>query len=408
MIGSYKKVVLAYSGGLDTSVMVKWLIENYNCEVIAFSANLGQGEDLEAIRQKALACGASKAIIEDLRDEFAENFIIPALQSGAIYEGKYPLATALGRPLIARRMVEIAHEEKADAVAHGSTGKGNDQVRFDVSTMALDPEIAVLAPVRDWELKSRQEEIDYAQNHNIPITVTKEKPYSIDRNLWGISIECGELEDPWQEPSKDIYHIVIPPALAPDKPTHIEVSFEGGRPIELNGQRMNLVELIEELNLVAGRNGVGLLDLVENRLVGIKSREVYEAPAATVLHAAHNELENLILDRETYHFKEHLALKYADLIYNGLWFSPLREALDAFVGTTQKDVTGTVRLMLYKGNCVPTGRKSPNSLYDLDLATYEASDTFDHKAGEAFSKIWGLPLKVKAHKMKNRQNSGEK
>ncbi len=408
MSKKFRKVVLAYSGGLDTSVMVKWLIDNYGCEVIAFSADLGQDEDLAAIKQKAVACGAVKAVIEDLKEEFARDFVVPSLKAGAIYEGKYPLATALGRPLIAKRLVEIAREEKADAVAHGSTGKGNDQVRFDVSVMALDPDLAVLAPVRTWELKSRQEEIDYAQKHNIPVPVTKEKPYSIDKNLWGISIEAGALEDPWMEPPKDIYHIVIPPCLAPDKPTHIEVGFEAGTPSEFNGKRMPLVDIIRELNLVAGRNGVGLIDLVENRLVGIKSREVYEAPAATVLHAAHNELENLILDRETFHFKQMVALKYAEMIYYGLWFSPLKEALDAFVESTQKDITGTVRLTLYKGNCVPTGRKSPNSLYDVHLATYDASDTFDHKTGEAFTKIWGLPLKTKARVRKSRGKTADK
>jgi argininosuccinate synthase len=394
MKDTYKKVVLAYSGGLDTSVMVKWLIENYNCEVITFSADLGQGDDLEAIRQKALACGASQAVVEDLQKEFAENYILPALKAGALYEGKYPLATALGRPLIARRMAEIAREVGADAAAHGSTGKGNDQVRLDASIMAIEPDLKVLAPVRDWELKSREEEIDYAEKHGIPVTATREKPYSIDRNMWGVSIECGELEDPWLEPPKDIYLMTIPPSLAPDEPTHLEISFEGGRPVGLDGRKMNLVDLIGELNLVAGRNGVGLVDLVENRLVGIKSREVYEAPAATVLHTAHRELERLVLDRETTHYKSCQSHKYAELVYYGLWFSPLREAMDAFNDVIQKNMTGTVRLMLYKGNCIPTGRKSPFSLYDMDLATYEAGDTFDHQAGEGFSKIWGLPLLI--------------
>jgi argininosuccinate synthase len=399
MKGSYRKVVLAYSGGLDTSVMVKWLIENYGCEVVTYSANLGQDEDLDAIREKALSCGAVKAIVEDLQEEFAAEYVLPALKANAIYEGKYPLATALGRPLIAARLVEIARAEGADAVAHGSTGKGNDQVRFDVSVMALDPDLAVLAPVRTWEFKSREEEIEYAQKHAIAVPVTKEKPYSLDKNLWGISIECGVLEDPWAEPPKDIYSMTIPPALAPDKPTHVEIGFEAGRPIELNGRPMGLVELIKELNIIAGRNGIGLVDLVENRLVGIKSREVYEAPAGTVLHTAHRELEHLVLDRETFHYKQGVALKYAELVYFGLWFSPLREALDAFVQSTQRTVTGTVRLMLYKGNCVPIGRRSPYSLYDLELATYEAADTFDHKTGEAFCKVWGLPLKVRARVM---------
>jgi argininosuccinate synthase len=405
MKGSFRKVVLAYSGGLDTSVMVTWLQENYGCQVVTLSADLGQDEDLEAIRGKALACGAVKAVVADLREEFAEEFVLPALKAGAVYEKKYPLATALGRPLIARKLVEVAREEGADAVAHGSTGKGNDQVRFDVSVMALDPDLAVIAPVRTWELKSRQEEIEYAQKRNIPVPVTKDRPYSIDRNLWGTSIEAGDLEDPWAEPSKDIYQLVIPPVLAPDKPVHVEVGFEAGRPVELNGRRLPLPELIAELNLVAGRNGVGLVDLVENRLVGIKSREVYEAPGATALHLAHRELEHLVLDRETFHYKELVALKYAELVYYGLWFSPLREALDAFVAQTQKQISGTVRLMLYKGNCVPTGRKSPNSLYDLHLATYDASDTFDHHTGEAFCKVWGLPLKTLA-RVRKRQTKG--
>ncbi len=396
MTPSVKKVVLAYSGGLDTSVMVKWLIEHYGCQVITLSADLGQDEDLEAIRSKALACGASKAVVEDLREVFARDYVLPALQAGAVYERKYFLATALGRPLIAQRMVELARREGADAVAHGSTGKGNDQVRFDVSVMALDPDLAILAPVRTWELKSRDEEIEYAQVHGIPIPVTKEKPYSIDKNLWGISIEAGNLEDPWVEPPKDIYHMVTPPTLAPDNPTHVEIYFETGVPVALNGRTLGLPELIAELNLLAGRNGVGLVDLVENRLVGIKSREVYEAPAATVLHAAHRELECLVLDRETLHQKEQLAIRYAEQIYYGLWFAPLRRALDGFVRETERDITGTVRLMLYKGNCVPTGRKSPNSLYDLHLATYDARDTFDHRAGEAFCKVWGLPLRTMA------------
>jgi len=392
MKDTFKKVVLAYSGGLDTSVMVRWLIENYNCEVITFSADLGQGDDLEAIRQKALACGASQAVVEDLQKEFAENYVLPALKAGALYEGKYPLATALGRPLIAKRLAEIARETGADAAAHGSTGKGNDQVRLDASIMAIEPDLKVLAPVRHWELKSREEEIDYAEKYGIPVSATREKPYSIDRNMWGVSIECGELEDPWLEPPKDIYLMTIPPALAPDEPTYLEISFDRGRPVDLDGRKMNLVDLIKELNLLAGRNGVGLVDLVENRLVGIKSREVYEAPAATVLHTAHRELERLVLDRETTHYKAGQSHKYAELVYYGLWFSPLREAMDAFNEVVQKNMTGTVRLMLYKGNCIPTGRKSPYSLYDMDLATYEAGDTYDHQAGEGFSKIWGLPL----------------
>ncbi len=402
-----KKVLLSFSGGLDTSVCIKLLREKYDMEVTTLTLNLGY-IDLEKEKKKALEYGATEAFTLDVMDEFANDYIFPYIRAGRMYEDKYPLATALGRPLIAKHLVETARAEGADAVAHGSTGKGNDQVRFDVSVMALDPDLAVLAPVRTWELKSRQEEIDYAQKHNIPVPVTREKPYSIDKNLWGISIEAGDLEDPWVEPPKDIYSMVIPPTLAPDKPTHVEIVFEGGRPAAMNGRKMPLENLIKELNLVAGRNGIGLVDLVENRLVGIKSREIYEAPAGTVLHAAHRELENLILDRETFHFKQGIALKYAEMIYYGLWFSPLKAALDAFVESTQKNLTGTVRLMLYKGNCVPTGRKSPYSLYDRELATYDAADTFDHRAGEAFCKIWGLPLKVIARvDKKNRGGEGK-
>ena len=389
-----KKVVLAYSGGLDTSVMIRWLIEKYGCEVIALAADVGQEEFLEPLREKAIRTGASKVYIEDMKEEFARDFCLPVLQANAIYEGKYLLSAAISRPLISRYLVEVAKKEGADAVAHGSTGKGNDQVRFDVSVMALDPDLTVLAPVRTWEFKSREEEIEYAQSRGIPIRATKDKPYSIDRNMWGVSIECGILEDPWVEPPADAYILTRAPEEAPDKPRYLEVSFEAGVPVAIDGQRMALPDLISTLNKTAGEYGIGRQDLVENRLVGIKSREVYEAPGATVLYIAHKELENLTLDRDTFHFKESVVTRYTELVYYGLWYSPLKFALDAFVRETQRTVTGTVRMKLYKGQCVPVARKSDFSLYDFALATYDAADAFDHKAGESFCKIWGLPLKV--------------
>lgn len=397
---SIKKVVLAYSGGLDTSVIIRWLAENYRCEVIALAADVGQEEFLEPLRDKAIKTGASKVYIQDLKEEFARDFCLPVLQANAIYEGKYLLSAAISRPLISKHLVEVAKKEGADAVAHGSTGKGNDQVRFDVSVMALEPDLTVLAPVRTWEFKSREEEIEYARKHGIPVRATKEKPYSIDRNMWGVSIECGVLEDPWVEPPQDAYILTKSPEEAPEKPRYLEVSFEAGVPVGVDGERMALPDLIPHLNRLAGEYGIGRQDLVENRLVGIKSREVYEAPGATVLHIAHKELENLTLDRDTFHFKESLVTRYTELVYYGLWFSPLKAALDAFVRETQRNVTGSVRMKLYKGQCVPVARKSPLSLYDYRLATYEAADTFDHRAGESFCKIWGLPLKVRARVQK--------
>jgi len=390
------KVVLAYSGGLDTSVMIRWLIEHYGCEVIALAADVGQEEFLEPLREKALKTGASKVYLEDLKDEFARDYCLPVLQANAVYEGKYLLSAAISRPLISKHLVEVARKEEADAVAHGSTGKGNDQVRFEVSVMALAPDLRVLAPVRTWEFKSREEEIEYAKRHDIPVRATKEKPYSIDRNLWGVSIECGVLEDPWVEPPADAYIITKAPEEAPDKPRYLEVSFEEGVPVAVDGKEMSVPQLLRSLNQIAGEYGIGRQDLVENRLVGIKSREVYEAPGATVLHIAHRELENLTLDRDTFHFKESLVPRYAELVYYGLWFSPLKGALDAFVKETQRNVSGVVRMKLYKGQCVPVARKSEFSLYDFNLATYDAADTFDHQAGESFCKIWGLPLRVRA------------
>ncbi len=391
-----KKIVLAYSGGLDTSCAVRWLREQ-GYEVVCFVADLGQGlgegEDFAAIEDRALAAGASKVYIKDLQDEFVQDFIIPALKANAIYEGKYLLATALGRPLIARYLVEIAHKEKASSVAHGCTGKGNDQVRFEVTAGILDPKLEIIAPVRVWEFKSREEEIEYAQMHNIPIDVSKKKPYSIDRNIWGVSIEAGVLENLEQEPPEDAYLITKSPSQISTYPKYIEIYFEKGVPKKIDGKACKLKTLINHLNEVGGLYGVGRADLVENRLVGIKSREIYEAPAATILYAAHKELESLVLDRELAHFKEIVSLKYSELVYYGLWYSPLKEALDSFVNSTQKHVTGSIKLKLFKGSCVPVGRKSAHSLYKKELSTYGKEDKFDQKLAEGFIKIWGMPYK---------------
>jgi len=389
-----KKIILAYSGGLDTSVILAWLKKKYKAEVITYTANLGQGKTLGSIEEKAKSTGASKAYVEDLKKEFSQEYVLPALQAGAVYEGKYPLATALGRFLIVKNLIKVAEKEKAEAIAHGCSGKGNDQVRFEVTAKALNPEITVLAPLREWELTSREEEVRYAQKHNIPIEITEESPYSMDRNLWGVSIECGPLEDTRREPPPEAYQITTSPEEAPDKPTYIEIEFQQGMPLKLDGKNYELASLIEKLNLVGGKNGVGRIDLVENRLIGIKSREVYEAPAAVILHYAHKELERLTLDKDTFHFKEVIAQRYSQLVYNGLWYSPLRQALDGFVTQTQKFVSGQVKLKLYKGNCEVVARKSPYSLYDKKLATYSKEDIFNQKASEGFIHIWGLPLKT--------------
>ncbi len=391
---SKEKIVVAYSGGLDTSVIAKWLQEKYNADVITLSVNLGQQKELVGIEEKAYKTGAKKAIVLDLQEEFATDFIFPALKAGALYEWTYPMATSLGRPLIAKALVEVAKTEGCTAVAHGCTGKGNDQVRFEAAIAALAPELKVYAPLREWEFRSREEEIEYCQQHGIPVKATKESPYSIDENMWGTSIECGALEDPRVPPPADAYQRTVSPEEAPDVPTAVEIEFERGVPVALGGKKMNPVKLIMTLNEIGGKNAVGRLDLVENRLVGIKSRELYEAPAATILHFAHRELERLTLDKDTMHYKAKLAHDYADLIYNGLWYSPLRFALDAFVEETQKVVNGTVKLKLYKGNIELLGRWSPNSLYDTRLATYTEEDTFDHKASIGFIKIYSLPLKT--------------
>jgi argininosuccinate synthase len=387
-----KKIVLAYSGGLDTSCAIRWL-KDQGFEVVCFIADLGQGEDFQKIEARGLAAGASKVYVKDLRDEFIRDFIIPALKANAVYEGKYFLATALGRPLIAKYLVEVAHKEKAEYVGHGCTGKGNDQVRLEVTTGILDPKLKIIAPLRSWEFKSREEEIDYAQKYNIPIDVTKKKPYSIDRNIWGISIEAGVLENLEQEPPEDAYIITKSPTGTSSYPRYVDIYFEKGVPKKLDGKIKKFKEIIEELNEIGGSLGIGRSDMVENRLVGIKSREIYEAPAATILHTAHRELESLVLDRELSHFKEIISQKYAELIYYGLWYSQLKKALDGFVNVTQEHATGSIKLKLFKGTCTAVSRKSINSLYKKELATYGKEDKFDQKLAEGFIKIWGMPYK---------------
>ena len=390
------KVVLAYSGGLDTSIIIPWLKETYGYEVIAMAADLGQGEELEPLHEKAIKSGASKLYIEDVRKEFVEDYIFPTLRAGAIYEGKYLLGTSMARPLIAKKLVEIAIKEGAEAVAHGATGKGNDQVRFELGVKALKPELKIIAPWREWDIRSRDDAIDYAQARGIPVPVTKDRPYSMDRNLWHLSHEGGDLESPWNEPPQDLYLLTVAPEKAPDQPTYVELEFEQGRPVKLNGEACDPVTLIEKLNQIGGQNGIGIIDMVENRLVGMKSRGVYETPGGTILYNAHREMELLTLDRMTLHYKELVAARYADLVYEGVWFAPLREALDAFVDVTQRTVTGTVRMKLYKGNCTPAGAKSPYSLYNEELATFGRDEVYSQKDAEGFINLFGLPLKVRA------------
>ncbi len=392
-----EKIVLAYSGGLDTSVAVKWLTERYDAEVIAVTMDLGQGKELDDVRERALAVGAVRAHVVDVREEFARDYIMPALQAGAVYEGKYPLATALGRPLITKKLVEVAHFEGAGMIAHGCTGKGNDQVRMDVSARALDPTITVVAPAREWGM-TRPDEIEYAKTHGIQVPTTVESPYSTDSNLWGRSIECGVLEDPWIEPPEEIYTLTKSPTECPGVPAYVEVEFDSGLPTKINGVGMPLTELIHSLETIAGAHGVGRIDMVENRLVGIKSREIYEAPAATVLHSAHRELESLVIPKDLERLKDTLGRTYADLVYNGLWFTPTREAIDAFVGKVQERVTGSTRLKLYRGDCRVVGRKSEYALYDTELATYDEGDVFDHSAAVGFIKLWGLPVETAARR----------
>jgi argininosuccinate synthase len=400
------KVVLAYSGGLDTSVAIKWLQEHYDMDVIAVSLDVGEGKDLEFIRQKALKVGAVKSVILDVRERFAREYLIPSLQANALYEGKYPLVSALSRPLISSVLVEVAKEEGAVAVAHGSTGKGNDQVRFDVSVSALDPSLKVLAPVREWAM-SRDEEIAYAERHGIPIPVDLDNPYSIDQNLWGRSIECGVLEDPWNAPPEEAYEWTKSLKDTPDEPAEVTIDFEQGVPVALNGEKLPIHDLISRLNRIAGEHGVGRVDHVENRLVGIKSREVYECPAAITLLAAHRELEFLTQPREMAQFKPVVEQQWAQLVYDGLWFSPLKQALDAFIKESQKTVTGTVRVRLFKGHATVTGRKSAHSLYNENLATYTPEDTFDHQAAVGFIKLWGLPTQVYAQVNRGKEETGE-
>ena len=387
-----KKVVLAYSGGLDTSVIIKWLT-NRGYDVIAYMADVGQGSDYDIYKKRALKTGAVKVVVEDLKNEFVKDFVFKSLKADAVYENGYLLATALSRPIIAKGLVDTAHKEKAEYVAHGCTGKGNDQVRFEVTISSLDPKLKILAPVREWELKTRSEEIEYAKKNNIPIETTRKKPYSIDVNLWGISIESGRLEDPYYEPDEDIYQLTKGINKASAKPAYIEIEFNKGIPVKLNGKAMSGTNLILKVASVAGAAGIGRSDMIENRLVGIKSREIYEAPAGWTLLAAHKALESLVLDRETLHYKEQIAHKYAELTYYGLWYTPLKEALDKFIDETQKKVTGVVRLKLHKGNCAVVGRKSPNSLYKKELATYEKGDVFDQSLAKGFIEIWGLPYR---------------
>ena len=383
-----KKVVLAYSGGLDTSVCVKWL-EQQGAEPYALYLDLGQGEPSEDVKAKALQIGATDAFVQDARAEFAGEYVAPAIRANALYGGKYPLFTALGRPLIAKKLVETAREVGATHIAHGSTGKGNDQVRFDVTTASIAPDLTVVAPVRDWNM-SRPEEMAYAEEHGIPVPTTKESPYSVDENLWGRSIEAGPLEDPDHEPTEDVFAITTSPENAPDEPKYVEIGFQEGLPTTLDGEGLPLVDLISELGAVAGTNAIGRIDMVEDRLVGIKSREIYEAPAALAIIAAHRELETLTLTRDVLRFKATVEQRYAELTYEGLWFTPLKSALDAFVAETQKTVTGTVRLKLYKGNSTVVGRKAPNALYSEDLATYDPNSTFDEAAAAGFIALWGL------------------
>ena len=390
------KVVLAYSGGLDTSIIIPWLKENYGCEVIAMAADVGQNEELDGLEEKALKSGASKLYIEDLREEFVTGFVFPTVKAGAVYENKYLLGTSFARPLIARRQVEIARREKADAVSHGATGKGNDQVRFELTYKAFAPELTIIAPWREWNIKSREDAIEYAASHNIPIAQTKEKIYSRDRNLWHISHEGGELEDPWNEPREDVYVLTTSPEAAPDKAEYVEIGFEHGIPVSLDGKTYGPVALVEKLNEIASSNGVGRADIVENRLVGMKSRGVYETPGGTLLYEAHGALETLTLDRETLHYKQTAALRYAELVYYGKWYSPLREALDSFVESTQKHVTGAVRVKLYKGNCAAVGVKSPYSLYREDIATFSEDEVYNQSDAEGFINLFGLPETVSA------------
>ena len=390
-----EKIVLAYSGGLDTSIIIPWLLEHYDCEVIAMAADVGQGEELEPLNEKAIRTGASKIFIEDLKEEFVTNYIYPTLKAGAIYEGRYLLGTSFARPIIAKRLVEIARREGATAIAHGATGKGNDQVRFELTVKALAPDLKIIAPWRVWDIRSREEAIDYAVGRGIPIPVTKKDNYSMDRNLWHLSHEGQDLEDPANEPQYDkLLKMMKSPEQAPDKATYVELEFEKGVPVRIDGSVTGPVEILTYLNRVGGENGVGIVDMVENRLVGMKSRGVYETPGGTILYAAHRELEQLCLDRDTLHYKDQVALRFAELVYYGQWFHPLREALSAFVDKTQETVTGKVRLKLYKGNCMPAGSTSPFSLYSEALSTFGRDEVYHQGDATGFINLFGLPMKV--------------
>lgn len=393
-----QRIVLAYSGGLDTSICIHWLKATKGYQVIAFAANLGQGDDLAPLAQRALATGAVGAHVLDLRETFVRDYVFPMLKANAVYESGYLLNTAIGRPLIAKELVRLALENNCRAVAHGCTGKGNDQVRFEAAVAALAPQLEVVAPLREWSFKTREEELEYADKHNIPVTVKRDKLYSIDRNLWGCSIECGALEDPWQEPPEDAWQVTTSPREAPDKPTVLEIAFEQGVPAAVDGQSMSPVEIIETLNRIGGENGVGRIDMIENRLVGIKSREVYEAPGATILYHAHRAIEDVTLGRDVRRTKDALSQKYAELIYNGLWFTDLRRALDAFFDSTQEFVSGVLRVQLYKGQCTVLGRQSPHSLYSRGLATYSAGDTFNHESAAGFLDFWNLPIRAQGQR----------
>ena len=403
-----KKVVLAYSGGLDTSIIIPWLKENYNnCEVIAVSADVGQGTELDGLEEKALKTGASKLYIEDLKEEFIQEYVYPTVQAGAVYENKYLLGTSFARPIIAKRIVEIAKAEGADAICHGCTGKGNDQVRFELTIKAFAPEMTIIAPWREWSIKSREKEIEYAEAHNIPLKINRETNYSKDKNIWHLSHEGLDLEDPANEPQYNhpgFLELGVSPEQAPDEPTYVTIHFEKGKPTAINGKEMNGVEVVTTLNELGGKNGVGLADIVENRLVGMKSRGVYETPGGAILYHAHNKLEELCLDRDTFHYKQQIGLKFAELVYYGQWFTPLREALSAFVDSTQQTVTGDVKLKLYKGNIIDAGVTSPYSLYDPEIATFDEDEVYNQADADGFINLFGLPIKVYAHMKAKTEN----
>ena len=396
MKSDVKKVVLAYSGGLDTSVIVRWLIEEYGCEVICFAADLGQGEELAPLNKKAIETGASKIFIEDLREEFVSDFVFPMLRANAIYEGRYLLGTSIARPLISKEQIRIAKKENADAVSHGATGKGNDQVRFELAYYALQPDIKVIAPWRDWDLNSRESLIAYAKKYGIHVPVTKAKPYSSDRNLLHISFEGGILEDPWAEAPEDMYLLSVSPEKAPHKATYLEIDYEAGNPVAINGEKMSPATLLAELNRLGGENGIGRVDMVENRYVGMKSRGVYETPGGTILHEAHRGVESIAMDRDVMHIRDSLIAKYAELVYNGYWFAPERELLQKTIDESQLNVTGTARVKLYKGNCTVVGRKSDKSLFNADFATFEEDEVYNQKDAEGFIKINSLRLRIRA------------